>query len=197
MPLDNKYWNRQKSIWTLCKAGKTMHNSEAGWQREPVEVQARTGEAITNKIGFDRKKHQTNTKWGNQQKRKPCKRPTYGLLQGFSLVRQTGLEPVRQRHTPLKRACLPIPALPHACYSLYIIPTTKSCVKHFLKKKVLIFLCLFFQRYYRADMISRPISAQPTSVQPLLMMSPVRYPCFRTVLTAASISSASWSRSKE
>ena len=28
------------------------------------------------------------------------------------LVRQTGLEPVRQRHTPLKRACLPIPALP-------------------------------------------------------------------------------------
>ena len=27
------------------------------------------------------------------------------------LVRETGLEPVRQRHTPLKRACLPIPAL--------------------------------------------------------------------------------------
>ena len=24
-----------------------------------------------------------------------------------------GLEPIRQRHTPLKRACLPIPALPH------------------------------------------------------------------------------------
>jgi len=29
----------------------------------------------------------------------------------FVLVRETGLEPVRQRHTPLKRACLPIPAL--------------------------------------------------------------------------------------
>ena len=29
------------------------------------------------------------------------------------MVRVTGLEPVRQRHTPLKRACLPIPALPH------------------------------------------------------------------------------------
>ena len=26
------------------------------------------------------------------------------------MVRVTGLEPVRQRHTPLKRACLPIPA---------------------------------------------------------------------------------------
>ena len=25
-----------------------------------------------------------------------------------------GLEPIRQRHTPLKRACLPIPALPRA-----------------------------------------------------------------------------------
>ena len=29
----------------------------------------------------------------------------------FSLVRETGLEPVRHKHTPLKRACLPIPAL--------------------------------------------------------------------------------------
>ena len=28
------------------------------------------------------------------------------------LVRQMGLEPIRRRHTPLKRACLPIPALP-------------------------------------------------------------------------------------
>ena len=27
------------------------------------------------------------------------------------LVRETGLEPVRHKHTPLKRACLPIPAL--------------------------------------------------------------------------------------
>ena len=26
-------------------------------------------------------------------------------------MRETGLEPVRQKHTPLKRACLPIPAL--------------------------------------------------------------------------------------
>ena len=29
------------------------------------------------------------------------------------MVRVTGLEPVRQRHTPLKRACLPIPAHSH------------------------------------------------------------------------------------
>ncbi len=26
------------------------------------------------------------------------------------LVRVTGLEPVRHKHTPLKRACLPVPA---------------------------------------------------------------------------------------
>ena len=34
------------------------------------------------------------------------------------MVRVMGLEPIRQRHTPLKRACLPIPALPHllSCY---------------------------------------------------------------------------------
>ena len=29
------------------------------------------------------------------------------------LVREMGLEPTRQRHTHLKRACLPIPALSH------------------------------------------------------------------------------------
>ena len=32
------------------------------------------------------------------------------FLRPQRLVRVTGLEPVRQRHTPLKRACLPIPA---------------------------------------------------------------------------------------
>ena len=32
------------------------------------------------------------------------------------IVRVTGLEPVRQRHTPLKRACLPIPARSHITY---------------------------------------------------------------------------------
>ena len=40
------------------------------------------------------------------------KRPNTYVL-GLFMVRVTGLEPVRQRHTPLKRACLPIPALPH------------------------------------------------------------------------------------
>ena len=32
------------------------------------------------------------------------------------MVRVTGLEPVRQRHTPLKRACLPIPAHSHLLF---------------------------------------------------------------------------------
>ena len=35
------------------------------------------------------------------------------LVNLFCLVRVTGLEPVRRRHTPLKRACLPIPAHSH------------------------------------------------------------------------------------
>ena len=39
----------------------------------------------------------------------------------FIMVRVTGLEPVRQRHTPLKRACLPIPAHSHIEQSNYSI----------------------------------------------------------------------------
>ena len=60
----------------------------------------------------------------------------------FQMVRQTGLEPVRQGHTPLKRACLPVPALPHLCYLWgtepniqlnYYIITGRRC-QVFLKK---------------------------------------------------------------
>ena len=51
----------------------------------------------------------------------PVFKPFSGILGHFGkrkeavkncleMVRVTGLEPVRQRHTPLKRACLPIPA---------------------------------------------------------------------------------------
>ena len=34
----------------------------------------------------------------------------------FLLVRKMGLEPTRHRHTHLKRACLPIPALPQIAF---------------------------------------------------------------------------------
>ena len=37
----------------------------------------------------------------------------------FFLVRKMGLEPTRHGHTHLKRACLPIPALPHSALLLY------------------------------------------------------------------------------
>ena len=41
----------------------------------------------------------------------------------FFLVRKMGLEPTRHGHTHLKRACLPIPALPHSALLLYhLIP---------------------------------------------------------------------------
>ena len=39
----------------------------------------------------------------------------------IALVRVTGLEPVRRGHTPLKRACLPIPAHSHICPK-FIVP---------------------------------------------------------------------------
>ena len=69
-------------------------------------------------------------------------------------MRQTGLEPVRQGHTPLKRACLPIPALPHLLffslnsfvlfvfrviqlnyYSIYFF-----CCQGFFSKKIQLFI---------------------------------------------------------
>ena len=43
----------------------------------------------------------------NEKKRKA------GPTTCFSLVRETGLEPVRCNHTPLKRARLPVPPLSH------------------------------------------------------------------------------------
>ena len=49
----------------------------------------------------------------------------------FLLVRKMGLEPTRHRHTHLKRACLPIPALPHKampwhCKKYFSIPAAKK-----------------------------------------------------------------------
>ena len=43
----------------------------------------------------------------------PAQNKKEPLLRLFFLVRETGLEPVRDYHTPLKRARLPIPPLSH------------------------------------------------------------------------------------
>ena len=47
------------------------------------------------------------------------------------MVRETGLEPVRHKHTPLKRACLPIPAL--ALNNMYYSISRAVCQLLFLK----------------------------------------------------------------
>lgn len=47
----------------------------------------------------------------------------------MGLVRETGLEPVRRRHTHLKRACLPVPAL--AQITRCIIPLEACLVKRY------------------------------------------------------------------
>ena len=57
----------------------------------------------------------------------------------LKMVRVTGLEPVRQRHTPLKRACLPIPAHSHFEQSNYSI-IFMTCQYLFFKKH------LFFEK---------------------------------------------------
>ena len=53
----------------------------------------------------------------------------------YSLVRVTGLEPVRHKHTPLKRACLPVPAhsLTRINYTIFIF-TCQVILSYFLKK---------------------------------------------------------------
>ena len=45
----------------------------------------------------------------------------------LKMVRVTGLEPVRQRHTPLKRACLPIPAHSHILF-LFFANSTRDII---------------------------------------------------------------------
>ena len=51
------------------------------------------------------------------QLRIPNKNPHGGIRHGdLCLVRKMGLEPTRHRHTHLKRACLPIPALPQIAF---------------------------------------------------------------------------------
>ena len=58
------------------------------------------------------------------------------------LVRAVGLEPTRHKHTPLKRACLPIPACSHIKLStiaamtddFVIISPFRTCVNTFFKK---------------------------------------------------------------
>ena len=52
-------------------------------------------------------------------------------LSAFNMVRVTGLEPVRHEHTPLKRACLPIPA--HSHTTLTIISLIISVVNQNFK----------------------------------------------------------------
>ena len=53
----------------------------------------------------------------SSQLRIPNKNPHGGIRHGdLCLVRKMGLEPTRHRHTHLKRACLPIPALPQIAF---------------------------------------------------------------------------------
>lgn len=61
----------------------------------------------------------------------------------FFLVRKMGLEPTRHRHTHLKRACLPIPALPLvALTARNILAQTPRKSQGFCRKKILQNPCL-------------------------------------------------------
>ena len=65
----------------------------------------------------------------------------------FFLVRETGLEPVRCNHTPLKRARLPVPPLSHMkllllITTLIIILPFYALVNRFLQIFLFIFKCV-------------------------------------------------------
>ena len=60
------------------------------------------------------------------------------------MVRETGLEPVRHKHTPLKRACLPIPAL--ALNDMYYSISRAVCQLLFLKTQKHVRFCILPQK---------------------------------------------------
>ena len=64
------------------------------------------------------------------QLRIPNKNPHGGIRHGgLCLVRKMGLEPTRHRHTHLKRACLPIPALPQIAFDCKKYSSTFGGIK--------------------------------------------------------------------
>ena len=64
-----------------------------------------------------------------------------------------GLEPIRLRHTPLKRACLPIPALPHFQFCFRFIQATSLYYQTLIEMSMLflkffaVFSVLFFAEF--------------------------------------------------
>ena len=66
----------------------------------------------------------------------------------IGLVRKMGLEPTRHRHTHLKRACLPIPALPLVALTARdILAQTPRKSQGFCRKKILQNPCLVKTRW--------------------------------------------------
>ena len=58
--------------------------------------------------------------------------------QAISMVRAVGLEPTRHKHTPLKRACLPVPA----CSHLYINSIRANSL-------IILRFCLFVNTFFK------------------------------------------------
>ncbi len=62
-------------------------------------------------------------------------------IPSFYLVRVMGLEPIRHKHTPLKRACLPIPAHSQTTCLLY---SRKHCLSTLFLPKIKKILNIYF-----------------------------------------------------
>ena len=61
------------------------------------------------------------------------------------MVRVTGLEPVRRGHTPLKRACLPVPA--HSRRPKYNIITVAICQQEIYKINKIFQKLIYYIKY--------------------------------------------------
>ena len=69
------------------------------------------------------------------------KTTAYLSVCGLLLVRAVGLEPTRTKHTPLKRACLPIPACSRTASTEMIIAPSVVFVNTFFQKN-----CIFSKK---------------------------------------------------
>ena len=88
-----RVWNPSKTEWKHRMASSRRRDARKQRCHTPMAIPCTLRVIPCQSFGLNRKKQ------------------VFRLA--FFLVRQMGLEPIRQGHTPLKRACLPIPALPH------------------------------------------------------------------------------------
>ena len=110
---------RKKQPAVRLAANPPQNEAQIRIQKCKIIFTGNAGEYLLHDSIFRRFGVKSDSKPATKYDTKMQKRKGLCFRKAPDLVRQTGLEPVRQRHTPLKRACLPIPALPHLKCEIY------------------------------------------------------------------------------